>query len=341
MTSGRHNHSWRNLLPAPNESRLTRAWPRILLATLLSVAVTFIERGLKLQTYSLTTTPFTILGVAISFFLGFRNTTAYNRYWEARTLWGRIINTARSLGRQILTQTAPRGVLGGYGAEEDAPPPESPPIDAEEARELRVWQERTISLVIGYAHALRHHLLGSDPLSDLQARLQPEEIARLRGQDNVPMVLLSLLAERLRDARRRGWTARPDVMAIENSLTQLTDAQGGCERIRNTPIPLTYTLLSHRIVTIFCCALPFGLVDSVKLLTPCVVFLVSYAFIGLDVLGEEISDPFGSDPHDLPLASLTGTIEKNLLQLLQDANDHPLHSLRSGMQPAEWGERGV
>jgi putative membrane protein len=325
VTPPPHNHSWRALLSAPNESKLTRAWPRIVFATALSIGVTFIEHVLHLQTYSLTTAPFTILGVAISFFLGFRNTTAYNRFWEARTLWGRLINTSRSLTRQILTQTAPaslfvpRDATDRYGAQAlqrrmdaSAPTPEA------EARDIRAWQEAMVHLIIGYGHAMRHHLRGSDPCSDLQAHLAAAEAERLCSRENVPLALLHRMGARLQEARQRGWLDTPDVRAIESSLTELTEAQGGCERIRNTPMPVTYTLLSHRIVTFFCCALPFGLIDSVKLLTPFVVFLVSYAFIGLDVLGEEISDPFGTDPHDLPLPALTATIEKNLRQMLNE-----------------------
>lgn len=329
MTSGHqdhnhHNHSWRNLLPAPHESRLVRAWPRILLATLLSIVVTYVERNPKLQTYSLTPVPFTIMGVAISFFLGFRNTTAYNRFWEARTLWGRIINTTRSLARQVLTQSAPHAtaaaVVGQHSRDEESVSRHmetAVPTLEPETQELRGWREKMVSLVIGYAYAIYHHLRGSDPRPDLSTRLHPQELERLPARGNVPLMLLYRMAQLLQEGRRHGWLATADVLAIENSLTQLTDVQGGCERIKNTPMPVTYTLLSHRIVTVFCCALPFGLVESVKLLTPCVVFLVSYAFIGLDVLGEEISDPFGHDPHDLPLPSYASTIEQNLKQMLE------------------------
>lgn len=322
MTQAHHNHSWRNLLPTPRESRLARAWPRIILATSLSVAVTFVEHIRHLETYSLTPMPFSILGVAISFFLGFRNTTAYNRFWEARTLWGRIINTTRSLARQTLTQSAPAGMFASDCGREREKAETKRSSDATvlsaEMQELRAWQETMVSLIIGYAHALRHHLLSSDAFPDLQSRLNRADTERLRGQDNVPLGLLYRMGLHLREARQRGWVTAQDVRSIEDSLTQLTEAQGGCERIKNTPMPLTYTLLSHRIVTIFCCALPFGLIDTVKMLTPFVVFLVSYAFIGLDVLGEEISDPFDTEPHSLPLPALTATIEKNLQQMLQE-----------------------
>ena len=98
----------------------------------------------------------------------------------------------------------------------------------------------------------------------------------------------------------------------------MTNVQGGCERIKNTPVPGTYTILSGTIVTLFCFTLPFGILDVSGRLTPLVVFLVAYAFFGLDALGEEITEPFGDDPHDLPLERYTQTIETNLRQLLSD-----------------------
>ena len=99
-------------------------------------------------------------------------------------------------------------------------------------------------------------------------------------------------------------------------LSDLTNIQGGCERIKNTPVPYAYGILSHRVVAAFCFCLPLGIVDDVKGYTPFVTAFVSYAFFSLDSLGAEIEEPFGTDPHDLPLSALCRTIEINLRQLL-------------------------
>lgn len=300
--------SLRGFFLAHGGSKLSQAWPRITLATLFATIVTLIEHGLQWKTYSLTATPFSIMGVAISFFLGFRNNTAYNRFWEARTLWGRLINASRSFARQTLTLiTTP-------------PPPESehvpPEISPAEKERLRAFQEAMILLTIGYAHAMHHHLRDTNPFDDLRGDMTEEERAWLHTQKNVPLGMLQLLGRRVQRARQENWIDQASLHLLEGSLTELTAVQGGCERIKNTPMPETYTVLSHRIVSFFCYALPFGLIDSTRLLTPLVVFLVSYAFFGLDTLGEEISDPFGTDPHDLPLAAFAATIETNLRQLL-------------------------
>src|SRR5690606_37389193 len=100
--------------------------------------------------------------------------------------------------------------------------------------------------------------------------------------------------------------------------------QGGCERIKNTPIPWSYTVLMHSIVAVYCFALPFGLVQTTKLLTPIVVALIAYAFLGLDAVGDELEEPFGHDYNDLPLTALSRTIEVNLLQQLGETELPPL-----------------
>lgn len=183
--------------------------------------------------------------------------------------------------------------------------------------ELRAFQENLIHAASAYAHALHHHLRDTDPFGELNRLLPAPETAWLREQQgNVPLAILQLLGQRLQWARRQGWICDTNMLVLQENLTALTSAQGGCERIKNTPFPITYTRLSHRIVAFFCCALPFGIQEATKVLTPLVVFLISNAFFGLDALGEEISDPFGTDPHDLPLPALAETVEKNLRQLL-------------------------
>ena len=107
-------------------------------------------------------------------------------------------------------------------------------------------------------------------------------------------------------------------------MTTLTDLQGACERIKGTPIPFSYTTLIHRIVAFYCYGLPFGLVSSVGAFTPVVVVVVSYAFFGLDTVGDEIEQPFGTDANDLPLAAISRTIEVNLRQRLGETDLPPL-----------------
>lgn len=106
---------------------------------------------------------------------------------------------------------------------------------------------------------------------------------------------MQTLGRGLARARERGWLNDLHVTAFDNMLTELTNVQGGCERIRNTPVPYAYGVLSHRVVAVFCFFLPLGIVDDVGAYTPFVTLLVSYAFFGLDSLGSEVEEPFGTD----------------------------------------------
>ncbi|RYG36646.1 hypothetical protein EON81_09090 [bacterium] len=275
-------------------SKLRHAWPRILLATTIALVISYIRYDAQWKVPTISPVPFTILGVAISIFLGFRNNAAYNRFWEARTLWGTHINSSRSFARQVMT------------------------LVVSEDKSLRAFQEDVIMATIAYAHSFKNHLQGDDPLDGTEKLMLAQEIEWLKTQDNVPVAILHIIGRRLQFARDAGWIAGSATIVLEGTLTELTTVQGGCERIKNTPVPYTYTLLSRTIVTFFCLLLPFGILNDATWLTPIVTFLVSYAFCGLDALGDEITEPFGHGPTDLPLERYSATIETNLRQILSD-----------------------
>ncbi|MBI2388026.1 MAG: hypothetical protein HYV09_00290 [Deltaproteobacteria bacterium] len=282
-------------------SVLPRIWRRVVVTTVIAFLLTLLEENYPQLRLSLTPTPFTLIGLALGIFLGFRNNTSYDRFWEGRKLWGQLVNTSRILARQLLLFLhVPR--LS----------PTQSDADREELARIREAQRDMIHRTIAFAHALRMHLRGEPPFEKLAQHLPQDEVELLRADRNVPDAILARLAERVQAAWRRGWIDPLHVMRVDASLGELTNIQGGCERIRNTPIPFSYTVLIHRIVAVYCLLLPFGLYETVKLATPLVVLFVSYAFFGLDAIGDEIEDPFGTDLNDLPLLSLSTTIEGDL-----------------------------
>jgi putative membrane protein len=296
---------WLRMLFSVRGSSFEDTWPRIAAATLVSIAITIIEKHFHIERLSLTTTPFTLIGVALGIFLGFRNNAAYDRFWEGRKLWGSLVNTSRSLTRQIFSLTR-------------LPDPAS--IVPEEQRALDDFRRRFAMRVIAFAHALRHHLRDSDPRDDLIRFLDADDVDGVMRSRNRPLSIQQELGRSLGQARDRGWLHDVGVAAIDLQLVELSNIQGACERIKNTPIPFTYTVLIHRIVAFYCFALPFGLIETVGVLTPLVVFLISHAFFGLDAIGDEIEQPFGVLPNHLPLASISRTIEINLLELIGETN---------------------
>ena len=277
-------------------SSLSTTWPRIVFVTAFAAIVTWGKTELGTVNYSLTTTPFTLIGVAMAIFLGFRNNESYDRFWEGRTLWGRMVNVSRSFTRQTLTLVVP--------ASDD---------DTEHVDAIR---HRIVRSTIAYVHAFRHHLRGTDPTEELTKYLTNEDHEEVTKHMNLPVAILQRIGNLIHEAWQAGHIHAYHVPVLEESLAEMTGVQGGCERIKGTPIPYTYNVLIHRIVAVYCLAMPFGLLETAGILTPVVVCLISYAFFGLDAIGDDVEQPFETDDNDLPLDAICRTIEINLLQLL-------------------------
>lgn len=281
-------------------------WKRVAAATLVGVAVTVPHEIIGSFERSLTPLPFTLVGFALAIFLGFRNNTGYDRFWEGRKLWGAMVNVARTLTRQILTLVGPR-MVDATGDHQ---------VGEAEREQLDSVRRELVYALIAYVHAFRHHLRDEDGLAELEGLVPASLHASLAGEINRPVAILQWLGDRLRGLYDRGWIHPMHLPVFEASLTEITSIQGACERIKSTPIPASYTVLIHRIVALYCVGLPFGIVSSVGILTPAVVAIVAYAFYGLDAVGSEIENPFGYDPNDLPLTTLSRMIEVNLRQRL-------------------------
>jgi putative membrane protein len=248
--------------------------------------------------------PLTLVGLTLAIFLGFRNSVAYERWWEARKLWGELLIVIRNLTRQTLS--LPDG------------------LPAVRQRELAHG-------LIAYAHALRHMLRQSDPKEDLQPWLPAATATRIMQAENPPSVLLGDLSQAYAQLRREGRLDSILLADIDAQITRLSYIGGGCERIRSTPIPFAYILLLHRTVYIYCLLLPFCLAGSIGWVTPFMVGVLSYTFFGLDALGEQIEEPFDRLPNNLPLDALCRGIEINVGELLGDKNLPPPLSPQDGV----------
>src|ERR1039457_4385290 len=270
-------------------------WP-LLVTVLLATGVTITHGTLFKLKIIMTPIPFSLIGLALAIFIGFRNNASYDRYWEGRKLWGELIIMCRSLTRQILT----------FVSSESERHPNWPPF---EQGDLRTWM---VYRLIAFAHALRHHLRDSDPLKELQEYLVDDEAVKLKLAHSKPLYLLQRMAYDLQRCIEKKQVQNYFAASVDANLTSLTTVLTGCERIKNTPIPFTYNLLLHRTAYLYCFLLPFGLVDSIGFMTPFVVGIVSFTFFGLDALGDEIEEPFGVLPNDLALTSRCRTIERDL-----------------------------
>ncbi len=281
-------------------SIVPKVGPQILAVMFIAAVVSYFHGVVFHHNLTFTAVPFTIVGLALSIFLGFRNGAAYDRYWEGRRLWGELLITGRILARQVNSLMA-----AGSAVTED------------EAVKLR---RRMIYKTIAFAHALRHRLRDTAANDDLAPFLDKENLHNVLASVNPPAALLRSLGGDLRHCLERKLIAEPLAVNLDTSLNTLDRILGSCERIKSPPIPFSYTLLLHRTAYLYCFLLPFGLVDTVGMVTPIVAGLVSYTFFGLDALGDEIEEPFGTSPNDLPLAAISRSIEIDLREALGETD---------------------
>ena len=279
-------------------SVLPRIAPTLATCTGLAIAITLTHGFLFRWKVTLTPVPFSLIGLALAIFLGFRNSAAYDRFWEARKLWGNIVHRSRTLARQVL-------FLSNLPAASAAAPHDDPRI-------------RMVHRTIAYAHALRHQLRDSDAHDEVAKWLTPDERVGFQQSRRGTEYLLRRNARDVGCWLRDGQLCAPIAAEIDKSLAILAAAQAGCERIKSTPIPFAYTLLLHRTAYLYCFLLPFGLIDVTGFMTPFVVAIVAYTFFGLDAVGDEIEHPFGTSVHHLPLDPLCQAIETDLLEALAE-----------------------
>ncbi|MBX7083519.1 MAG: bestrophin [Nannocystaceae bacterium] len=298
--------TWWQQLSAWRGTALQRIWPRLALVMAASAVLTWLHVVVDRRFDVLTPLPFSLVGVALGIFLGFRNNASYDRFWEGRRLWGELVNTSRSFARQVLTLVEP----------EPAAPQR---------------RQALIHATAGFAHALRGHLRGEPVGAELDALLDDGDREAVRTARHAPLAILSRLGESLAQARRAGAVDPLHVPVLEASLTALTGILGACERIRNTPLPASYTVLIHRIVAVYVFTLPFGILDGIGPFTPIVVGFIAYALLGLDAIGDELENPFGTDANDLPLATLCRGIEINLREALGERELPPPLPPRDGV----------
>ena len=280
-------------------SIIPKIYPQILLIAILSTLITIIQHWLPDSFPYYGMAPFTLLGIALSLFLGFRNNASYQRWWEARGLWGQLVYDSRSFSRQVLSF-----VDGDTEAGRDA-------------------QRSMIHLTIAFSHAIRHRLRGTSPWEDVEPFVAATYHDSMRQARNLPNYLMRLLGKQLGEVRRQQLSSELMVQNMDERLTSMTIVLAACERIHYTPLPFAYMLLVHRTTYLYCMMLPFGLVASIGWATPLICAVIAYTFFGLDALSEELEEPFGFASNQLPLMALSRTIEINLLEALGETDIPP------------------
>ena len=266
------------------------------MVSLYALGIAFLDEYIHLEDLSIPLALPGLLGTAISLILGFRISQSYDRWWEARKIWGSIVNDSRSLVRQVLTHVKQK----------------SP------KKEVYEIATQTADLQIAWCYALSTALRDGDPLANHGNYLTPEQLEYLKTQNNVPNGILVLHAERLRKAEESEWVNGFQAKLIDATLTSLTDSMGMCERIKNTVFPRTYAVIVEFLLYLFVLMLPFGIIDFFGYWEAPIVILISLPFFLLEKTAIHLQDPFQSLPTDTPMTTISQGIEVTLKQMVQD-----------------------
>ncbi len=278
-------------------------------AAIITIAVFVLHK----QNITAVTLPFSIsaiLGSALAIFIAFRNNSSYSRWWEARTLWGGIINSSRVLARLIITFTDSHSHQQNYD------------IDRSEQ-----FKKEMIYNVIAWVHALRLHLRKQDSWTELKPFLSQQEFEQLEKSHNKPNYLHLISGKKIYEAMANGTLGGFDSFQMEGQLLAFANYQGGCERIKNTPLLRQYDFFTRVFLYTFMLLLPFSLIgDFTKmnidyLMIP-VSVIISFVFAIIGKVGEVNEDPFENRITDVPLTAMCNTIERDLREMLGE-NDLP------------------
>ncbi len=237
----------------------------------------------------LPSTVHTLVGVALGLLLVFRTNASYERFWEGRRLWGGIVNESRNLARMASANL----------------------------RERPAVLEPIIHWATAFSYASMNSLRAAAGLGPGESRLPGPEVAATLAARHVPMAVAQRISDRLVEARAAGHLSDYVMVAIDTNVQQLVDYLGACERIQKTPLPFAYVVHLRRALVLYCLTVPFALVEPFGWTTVIYALMIAYILFGIEEIGVEIENPFGTDYNDLPLEEICGTIERDLMAILE------------------------
>lgn len=255
---------------------------------LYSSVVCYVELDL-FDEYSSTTTIHSLLGFVISLLLVFRTNTAYDRWWEGRKQWGALVNVSRNFSLKVNAFI--------------------PPEESDRKSQLA-------AMTAAYASVLKDHLR-SEPIEVIAANLPDFMKGSIGGVEHIPNFLANAMQRSLLVMYQKREISEAAYLSMLQDLNAFTDICGACERIKKTPIPYTYNIFIKKFIFAYIMTMPFAFVSDFGYWTIGVTILTFYALASLELIAEEIEDPFGRDSNDLPTDDLAVTIGKNVAEVVR------------------------
>jgi putative membrane protein len=283
----------------------------LLVSVVISVSVYAFYKIELLEKINLPFSVAAILGSALAIFLAFRNNNSYNRWWEARTLWGNIINNSRIFTRQIIANAANAAA-----------------INKATKTETDAYSRELVYRQIAFAHALRLHLRKQNSWDELKSLLPEKEYRELVEKINKPNYLLQTQGIRIKEGMRSEILGPFDNISLEPTLAGFNNFQGACERIKNTPLLRQYHFFTRLFLLVFMAVLPLSLItDFTRMGYPALMvplsIMVSFVFGVMGKVGEVNEDPFENRVTDVPMTAICNTIERDLKEMLGENNLPP------------------
>jgi len=287
---------------------------KLLYFVALSVSVFVLHEIFDIRELSIPFNAVATLSTALAIYLGFKNNNAYERWWEARKIWGLIVNYSRAWAREVLTMILPNG---------------------EKDEERESLQARLLYRHIAFVNALRVFLRRKYDYNDTNIKeivevkngygevkkfLSDAEFYEMLTKKNPPNYLLQLQGDDLKTAFENGWLTDFRFVKLSETLTEFNNHQGMSERIKNTPLPRPYSFFSRVFVTIHGTLIPFAFIEELGWVNIPLSIVINFVFLALDYVGERTEDPFENRMDDAPLSSISLTIEENVKEMYGDVN---------------------
>ena len=262
-------------------------WKELIYILLFTLGLTYV-----MLTYVEDFTPFekllnvySLIGFVLSLLLVFRTNTAYDRWWEGRKKWGELVNNTRNLAIKLAVLC--------------------------KEQETRDYFARMIP---NYAYAMKEHLRSGVKLEELE--LTAEEKRELQHSDHIPSIIAKWIYNKIYELKRNQKLTEEEVLTLDINLKTFSDIIGACERIRNTPIPYSYSIFLKKFIFVYVTTIPLALIGFFHYFSCAVTVFIFYVLVSMEILAEEIEDPFGHDDSDLPTDDLSIKIKNNVKDIL-------------------------
>jgi ion channel-forming bestrophin family protein len=282
--------SWLHMIFALHKSDTIRMlWKELTYIGIFTLVISYIEITYFPEAVILEKliSVYSLIGFVISMLLIFRTNTAYDRWWEGRKKWGELVNDSRNLSVKIATF-----------------------ISKSNTDDIDFFRR----MISNFVFASKEHLRKGIIFEELE--LLEDERALLTSKNHVPAAIVQLIYQRLNQLKINGLLSVEEFIILDKNLNKLLDSIGACERIKKTPIPFSYSLFIKKFVFIYVTTLPLAFVTIFGYFSAFIATFIFYVLVSIEVLAEEIEDPFGNDDNDLPTDQLCETIRANVNEIL-------------------------